>query len=380
VGTIGNEVNLKVEANGARGRVVGRMLALAMGLGLASFAWAQGGGSPPSAPVTAPGLPLARQAGAEVAPGSIGGVVVGPEGAVYEGATIKLAQSGDVVGVGAQGARSTTSDSNGHFNFAGVVPGAFELTVSASGFEVRKVSGVLHPGENYEAQAIVLKVNSAASEVRVTASQEEIAQEQLHVEETQRLLGVIPNFFVSYEANAAPLTAKQKFNLAWKSSIDPVTFGLTGAFAGLEQANNSFSGYRQGAQGYAKRYGANYADGFIGTMLGGAILPAWWKQDPRYFYKGTGTVRSRVGYAIANAVMCKGDNGHWQVDYSGLVGGLAAGGISNLYYPAANRNGAALTFENALIGTAESAVENLLQEFVLRKLTPHLAKNGLGTP
>ena len=83
-------------------------------------------------------------------------------------------------------------------------------------------------------------------------------------------------------------------------------------------------------------------------MIGDAILPSILKQDPRYFYKGSGTTRSRILYALANAVVCKGDNGHWQPDYSGILGSLAAGGISNLYYPASNRNGVQLTFENTL--------------------------------
>ncbi len=115
-------------------------------------------------------------------------------------------------------------------------------------------------------------------------------------------------------------------------------------------------------------------------MIGGAILPSLFKQDPRYFYKGTGTIRSRAMYAIANAVICKGDNGRWQPNYSGILGGLAAGGISNLYYPASDRSGVELTFENALIGTAEGAVQNLFQEFVVRRLTPRLPNYEAGAP
>jgi hypothetical protein len=222
-------------------------------------------------------------------------------------------------------------------------------------------------------------MNAASSEVDVTATREEIATEELKQEETQRVLGVIPNFYVTYVPDAPPLTRRQKYNLAWRSSIDPVTFLAVGFFAGIEQADNSFAGYGQGSEGYAKRYGAGYADSFIGAMIGGAILPAWWKQDPRYFYKGTGTSRSRVRYAIANAVVCKGDNGHWQANYSGIIGGLAAGGISNLYYPPSDR-GAALTFENALFNTGMSAVQNLFQEFVVRKLTPHVPNYRAGKP
>jgi hypothetical protein len=218
---------------------------------------------------------------------------------------------------------------------------------------------------------ISLAIAGTTSEVRVSVTNYELAEEQVKIEETQRVLGVIPNFYVSYRQDALPLRSKQKFELAWKTSVDPVTFAATGAFAGVQQAQNEFSGYGQGAKGYAKRYGASYGDAFIGTMIGGAILPSVFKQDPRYFYKGTGSTRSRILYALANAVICKGDNGHWQIDYSGILGALAAGGISNLYYPASSRNGAGLTFENTLIGIGGSAVANLFQEFLVRKLTPH---------
>jgi len=316
------------------------------------------------------------QSPSQPAPGSIHGVVVDRDGDVYEGATVELIQPGSL----APSQRSVTSDNDGKFNFDGVPAGAFKLTISSRGFAPQVLSGVLHPGESYDAKPILLLAAAATSEVRVTASQNEIAVEQLHEEETQRVLGVIPNFYVSYAPNAPPLSSRQKFNLAWKSSIDPISFLASGFFAGFEQATNVFSGYGQGAQGYAKRYGASFSDNFIGTMIGGAILPSLLKQDPRYFYKGTGTIRARVFYAIANAVVCKGDNGHWQTNYSGLGGGLAAGGISNLYYPASNRSGLALSFENAGIGTAESAVQNLFQEFVVRKLTPRIPNYGSPKP
>jgi hypothetical protein len=233
------------------------------------------------------------------------------------------------------------------------------------------VPGLLHPNEALEVPPISLAIAAATTEVRVSVTNYELAEEQVKVEETQRVLGVIPNYYVSYRQDALPLRPKQKFELAWKTSVDPVTFAASGAFAGVQQAQNEFSGYGQGAHGYAKRYGAAYGDALIGTMIGGAILPSLLRQDPRYFYKGTGSTRSRILYALASAVICKGDNGHWQADYSGILGALAAGGISNLYYPAGSRNGAGLTFENTLIGVGGSAVGNLFQEFLVRKLTPH---------
>jgi hypothetical protein len=363
---------------------VGRMAVLLVWLGFAQHAWPQQAQVPSrgradvSALVDAPEAHAvtAQRTPEQFVPGSIDGVVVDGDGAVCEGAHVTLAQTGP----SAATVRTTASDSSGHFNFDGVAPGAFRLIVSSGGFATQTVAVVLHSGENYDAKTIVLLFHSTSSEVRVTATQVEIAQEQVKEEETQRVLGVVPNFFVSYVPDAAPLTPKQKYSMAWKTSIDPVTLVAVGAFAGIEQATNTFAGYGQGAQGYGKRYGAGFGDSLIGTMIGGAVLPSLFKQDPRYFYKGTGTTRSRLRYAIASAVMCRGDNGRREVNYAGLLGGIAAGGISNLYYPASDRSGVGLTLENALIGTAGSAVQNIFQEFVVRKLTPRLPNYGSGKP
>ena len=339
----------------------------------------------PSPPIAAANLPDAPQAQPDAqaqistqistvtqppaaGSGSIRGVVVDHDGAVYQGVQITLA----LTAPGATPAKTTTSDSNGEFQFLNVPAGSFQLTISSQGFTTQVISGVLHSGESYQAPAVTLAFAATTSEIQVTASRVEVAQEQLHEEEQQRVFGVIPNFYVVYAPNPQPLNTRQKFHLAWRSSIDPFTFAITGAFAGIEQADDGFSGYGQGAQGYAKRFGANYADTFIGTMIGSAILPSILKQDPRYFYKGTGTIRSRILYAIANSVVCKGDNGQWQPNYSGILGSLAAGGISNLYYPASDRDGLSLTIDETLLGIAGGAAQNIIQEFFVRRFTPKL--------
>lgn len=276
------------------------------------------------------------------AAGSICGVVTSPDGAVYEGARVVLEWSG----AGAAAASSQQTDNNGAFSFANLLAGKFKLIISARGFQSQTISGELHLGEAFDARTIALPVSAASSEVWVSAEpQAELAEEQLHLEEEQRVLGVFPNYYVSYDPHAVPLTARQKFQLAWRTEIDPVTWAMTGAVAGFEQAGNTFPAYGQGAQGYGRRFGANYADGFFSTELGGAVFPAMFKQDPRYFYKGTGTIRSRTMYAIANAIVCKGDNGHWQFNYSAFAGAMAAGGIANLYYPASDRGSVGLLFE-----------------------------------
>ena len=212
--------------------------------------------------------------------------------------------------------------------------------------------------------------------VDVTATKADLAQRQIKEQEQQRLFGVLPNFFVSYLPDAAPLNTRQKFELSWKSRLDPVRFGVVGIVAGMQHARNVQSGFGDGAEGYAKRYAAGYANGLTRSLIVQVLLPSLFKQDPRYFYKGTGNTKSRIGYAISRAVIKKGDNGGWQPNYSGILGSLASGGLSNLYYPAENRKGVRLTVENAAIGIGGAALGHLAQEFLYKRLTTHSSKRG----
>jgi hypothetical protein len=200
------------------------------------------------------------------------------------------------------------------------------------------------------------------SEQETKKEREEQAQKELKQEEQQHLLGVVPTYNAVYSGQALPLNGKQKFDLAIRGAITPYQFALTGIVAGLGQAQNSFPEYGQGMEGYAKRYGSGYADYFNGQMLGNALLPVLLHQDPRYFRKGTGKFSTRLLWAMASTVRCKGDNGNWQPNVSNVVGNIAAGGISNLYYPASDR-GVGLTFERGMVVTAEGVVGAVLLEF-----------------
>jgi hypothetical protein len=306
--------------------------------------------------------------------GSISGNVVDQTGANISGALVKLEQEGQF------SSREALSDGNGQFSFSNVVPGQFHLTITSPGLTSQEFSGILSPAEAYVTPIIMLAIATQVTEVHVSLTPDELAEVQIKDQEKQRVLGFIPNFYVSYVPNAAPLSSKRKFELAWKSASDPVTFVAVGFVAGLDQAGDRWGAYGQGAQGYAKRFGASYADVFVGTFIGSAALPSLLKQDPRYFYKGSGTKRSRILYALANSVICKGDNGRWQANYSSILGNLAAGGISNLYYPANDRNGVGLVFSNALIRLGETAVANIFQELIAPKLTPNLPRRTPGQP
>jgi len=295
--------------------------------------------------------------------GRISGTVLDEHGALAVGAQVQLTFA-------SQPARQVLSSDNGEYSFADLPAGPFQLTITAPGFEAKVFSGVLDPGQAFLVPEIELKIASATTDVRVGGSTVEVAEEQIKQQEKQRVLGIAPNFYVSYIPDAAPLNTRQKFQLAWKSCIDPMTFLGVGILAGFEQAANDFSGYGQGTQGYAKRFGAGYADTFIGTFTSSAIFPALFKQDPRYFYQGTGTTKSRLVHALSNAVIRKGDNGQWQPNYSAILGSFVTAGISYTYYPPSDRGGGLLA-ENALISIGGGAVAGVFQEFVFRKITTH---------
>jgi len=306
-------------------------------------------------------------------PGYISGTVLDQSGAVSAGAEVYLTDAGKASN------QQIKSGSNGQFLFANVAPGSFRLTVAAPGFATQEFSAALRPGETYLVPPIILAVAGAVTAVHVQDSpltQAQVADMQIKDQEKQRVLGIFPNFYVSYDRDALPLNSKQKFRLAWKTTRDPFTVVGVAALAGVEQATNTFEGYGQGAQGYFKRLGASYTDAVTATFIGSAILPSLLKQDPRYFYKGTGSTRSRLLYALASPVICKGDNMRWQPNYSNVAGAFASAGISYLYYPESDRNGAGLVMQNSLIRLGEIAFESVLQEFLIRRLTPHLHKRA----
>lgn len=294
--------------------------------------------------------------------GTVSGTVVDQNGAEIQSAQVALeTPSGEVV-------RSGQSGGDGEFTFTGLPPGDFKLVVSGPGWGTYTSPDIqLQAGDFRIVTNIVLPLTASAV-VHVTADREELAQEQIHVAEQQRVLGVIPNFYSSYDWNAPPMQAKQKFQLSIRSLIDPMEFVAVGATAGYEQHAGIFPAYGTGAEGYAKRFGAAYANNFSAEFLANAVFPSMFHQDPRYFYKGQGSTGSRVLYALSSAVVARGDHGRREPNYSFILGSFAAGGISNLYYPEADR-GAKLTLFNGLADIGGHAGADLLREFILKRLT-----------
>jgi Carboxypeptidase regulatory-like domain len=295
--------------------------------------------------------------------GHITGTVTDVNDDPVPGATVVLEGSalGDL--------RAVVSNNNGFFEFNDLEAGpSYHVNISAQGFaNWTSPAVILKPGETLILTGSKLQIAQAQTTVSVVYSSEQVATEEVKIEEQQRVFGIIPNFYVVYDHNAEPLTTKLKFRLALKTSTDPVTiFGL-GVLAAVHQAGD-VPNYRQGWKGYAERYGASTGDGLSDIMIGGAILPSLLHQDPRYFYQGTGTNISRALHALSNAFVCRGDNGRIQPNYSTIGGDLASAALSNVYYPASDR-GARLVLQIFVINTAERLFTSLAQEFVMGRLT-----------
>jgi hypothetical protein len=245
---------------------------------------------------------------------------------------------------------------------------AYQITVTAEGFSDWNSSITVEPGQNKTLPEIKLRILAVQRAVTVSYSSKEVAAQQLKAEEQQRVLGFIPNMYVVYAPHPEPLTTRMKFHMAYKSLTNPFFFARTAAWAGVQQAGNNPDEWRQGAKGYGKRLGAGFADGVTGSLISNAILPSLLHQDPRYFYQGTGTKKSRALHAMLAPLVCKGDNGTWQPNYSQWSGSLIGYSISTAYYPGSART-AGHVFQTFGIDMGLHVVGSLAQEFILGKFT-----------
>jgi hypothetical protein len=272
------------------------------------------------------------------------------------------------------------TDNNGVFTFTELPAGIYQVRIVVAGrqpFASEPLAVVA--GTRHELPVVVMRMVTKTTTVNVNASPQEVVEAQVKEEEKQRILGLVPNYYTSYIWDAAPMTPKLKFGMAFRTITDPVSFLVVAGIAGAEQYHKTFPGYGQGAEGYAKRFGSTYADTVASRMLGSAVFPVLFHQDPRYFYRGSGSVRSRLSYAVMCAVVSRGDNGRLQPNYSHILGSFAAAGISNVYKSPQDRE-VGLTLRNGLIITAAAAGVNVMREFLFRNLTPGVPAFQNGKP
>lgn len=306
--------------------------------------------------------------------GSIHGTVTNAAGAPVRGVQVVVA------GGNLTAPQSQITNRRGKFAFGQLAAGRYSVSALCPGFEpMSPTPVVLGAGEDFRLPITIVPMPRVVSTVHVTASTAAVAKAQMKQEVQQRVLAVIPNFTTSFVWDAAPLTTKLKFKLQFRDLIDPFTIGTDAAIAGAEQYHDTFPGYGGGWPGYGKRFGATLADSFDAHMLGDALLPSVFHQDPRYFYHGGTHIKGRIAYALQETVMCRGDDQRQQVCYSRLIGDFAAAGIANVYHAQGDR-GFGITVRDSFIVLGADAVGNELREFVSKALTSHqpAGANGKG--
>jgi len=296
--------------------------------------------------------------------GWIQGSVTDSSGAPILGAVVTVE--------GADGSPHTTvTDGVGAFRISSLTLGNYKVKISAAGLSdwtAPNVPASVTPESN--PLLAVLQVAPEVTTVTVGVSTEELAAVQLNQEVKQRVLGVIPNYYVTYENHPAPLSSKQKLRLSFKTLVDPFTITAVGITAGIQQEKNSYYQFGQGSEGFGKRFGAAYATAADNVLITSVLADSVLHQDPRYFYSGQGTKKQRAWYAIESAFRAKGDNGKWQPPYAGLIGAIAAAEISETYYPG-SRTQYTLLGRSLMFHFAGLVALNLAEEFLLKKVTSH---------
>jgi hypothetical protein len=298
---------------------------------------------------------------------SVSGVVMDASGAAVAGAQVSLVLSGDTL---LQPLQTQTSGARGEFTFAVVLAGSYRVRVDAPAYATFLSNEfALAAQQAYAVPEISLSV-AASTDVTVRPT-EMIAAEQIKAEERQRLFGVVPNFYVSYVPDAAPMTSKQKLTLAAHDTFDWMSFVSVGTWAGIEQGSNAHAKYGQGTSGYAKRWAALAADNISNDFLSHYVFAALLHQDPRYFYQGTGTKKSRLFHALSSAIVARGDNGTLMPNYAYLLGDVSSSALSNVYYPRSDRN-VSWFLINAALGVAGHAGQAVTEEFLGKRLTKNV--------
>jgi hypothetical protein len=298
-------------------------------------------------------------------PADVSGTVVDQVGAAVADAPITLTTCDGIT------VQDAMTDAQGVFSFPDVAPGSYLVRVNVAGFNPFTLESVTVTAgaRSLTLPRIVLTVESFSTSVTVRST-EAVAEEQIKSQERQRFLGVVPNFYVSYIPDAAPLTSRQKFTLAAHETFDWTAFAGASVNAAIDQSTSAHPGFGGGASGYAKRWAASFADNRTGDLLSHYVFASLLHQDPRYFYQGTGSTPSRLVHALGSAFVARSDRGTTMPNYAYIFGNLSAAALSNTYYPHSERGGS-LVLSNIAVGLAGRAAVAVTQEFIGKRLTQH---------
>ena len=189
------------------------------------------------------------------------------------------------------------------------------------------------------------EISEPAIEATETTRRDQSATPAVYVDDqpgygqqTKRILYIIPNFTaVSAGSHLPPQTAEDKLMDAAQDTFDYSNWVFIGILSGIGQAQDSTPEFHQGAVGYGRYYWHAFVDQADENYFVESFMPIVFRQDTRYYTLGRGRFLHRAFYAFSRGIVTRSNSGRPEPNYSEVVGAGASAGISNLYYPDAER-------------------------------------------
>ena len=180
----------------------------------------------------------------------------------------------------------------------------------------------------------------------------------------QRALFLFPGYDVVEQTThpVAPLRARQKFAMAYRSSSDPSFLIRSAIVTTFDKSLSVGPDYGRGEAGIAELFGYNAVGLAANFFLSDGAVPALVHQDPRYFRKGSGSTKSRIWWALRSDFVGFGDRGTQMPNYGVLVGFAVSTLLSDAYLPPRNVS-VGKTFEGYSIKIGTNFGFNLLHEY-----------------
>lgn len=133
------------------------------------------------------------------------------------------------------------------------------------------------------------------------------------------------------------LEVKDKFILFVRDTFDPISFFEAAFNAGLDQASHRDPTFGQGAEGYGKRFGADFAGQTTWRFFTDFAYPTIFSEDPRYYRLIHGGGRQRFIHALEHTFVAQRDSGKHMLNVSQWLGTMTAVALNDAYHPGNER-------------------------------------------
>jgi hypothetical protein len=159
------------------------------------------------------------------------------------------------------------------------------------------------------------------------------------------------------------LTQSERNKLFVHDLFQPISFVEVAASAGYGQLRDCPREWREGGEGYARRYASSFAQHVTGETLKYG-LASLLHEDNRYVLSGR-TGIARVLYALESTFQSRDDEGQRQVSYSN-IGSLAGASLISRTWQPASTGGVGNGAVNFGVAVAFAAGMNVAREFLHR--------------